>query len=47
MGGASLSAAALDTVKRILAGEAVTQESSGLGKREWREFLEMLGREEP
>jgi thymidylate synthase (FAD) len=27
----------------MLAGEAVTQETSGLSKREWREMMEMLG----
>ena len=31
--------------KRALAGEKVTQESSGLSKREWREMMEMLGQE--
>jgi thymidylate synthase (FAD) len=29
----------------MLAGEKVTQESSGLSKREWREMMEMLGQE--
>src|SRR5690606_26931100 len=35
----TLSAAALEVVKRLLAGEAVTAETSGLGKREWRELM--------
>jgi thymidylate synthase (FAD) len=32
-------------LRRMLAGEKVTQESSGLSKREWREMMEMLGQE--
>jgi thymidylate synthase (FAD) len=44
MGGASLSAAGLAVVRRLLAGEAVTQEQSGLGKREWAELQATLGR---
>jgi len=44
MGGASLSAAGLAVVRRLLAGEAVTQEQSGLGKREWTELQATLGR---
>jgi thymidylate synthase (FAD) len=43
VGGATLSAAALDCLRRMLAGEEVTQETSGLSKREWREFREVLG----
>ena len=45
MGGAALSAAGLEAVKRLLAGEEVTQETSGLAKREWRELMAVLGRE--
>jgi thymidylate synthase (FAD) len=41
----SFSAAALAVVKRLLAGEAPTQETSGLSKREWRELMAALGRE--
>lgn len=44
MGGAHLSRTGLDVVKRLLAGDAVTQEDSGLSKREWRELMESLGR---
>ncbi len=36
--GAELSAAALAVIRRRLAGEAVTRESSGLGAGEWREL---------
>jgi thymidylate synthase (FAD) len=45
MGGAHLSRTGLEIVKRMLAGESVTQETSGLSKREWRELMESLGRE--
>ena len=44
MGGAHLSRTGLDVVKRLLAGEPVTQEASGLSKREWRELMDQLGR---
>ena len=42
---ASLSKSGMAVVKRMLAGEAVTQETSGMGKREWRELMAALGRE--
>ncbi|MGR3495367.1 FAD-dependent thymidylate synthase [Citreimonas sp.] len=38
MGGATLSAGALDCIRRMLKGEEVTQENSGMSKGEWREF---------
>ncbi len=44
LGAVTLSAQMLDIVRRMLAGEAVTQESSGLSKREWRELQEIVGR---
>ena len=44
MGGVHLSAAGLAIVKRLLASEDVTQETSGLSAREWRELMESLGR---
>lgn len=44
MGAALLSAQMLAIIKRMLAGENVTQETSGLSKREWRELMETLGR---
>ena len=44
MGGAHLSRGMLAVVRRLLAGEAVTQEASGLSKREWTELMAMLGR---
>lgn len=43
--GAHLSASGLAVVKRMIAGEAVAQEQSGLGAREWRELMALLGRE--
>ena len=45
VGGAGLSAAALDAVRRLVAGEMVSQSESGLGKREWNELMALLGRE--
>ena len=44
LGGANLSATGLDIVRRLIAGEAVEQEASGLSKREWRELMGLLGR---
>ena len=46
MTGVKLSGPALDVVKRLTAGEAVGQETSGLSKREWRELMTALGRAE-
>ncbi|PWE30684.1 FAD-dependent thymidylate synthase [Maritimibacter sp. 55A14] len=42
MGGATLSAKALDCVRRMLKGEEVTQENSGMSKGEWREFQSVI-----
>ena len=42
MGGAQLSARALDCLRRMLKGEAVTQESSGMSAGEWREFEALI-----
>lgn len=42
MGGETLSAKALDCVRRMLAGEHVTQEVSGMSKGEWREFESLI-----
>ncbi|HYI82425.1 MAG TPA: FAD-dependent thymidylate synthase, partial [Acetobacteraceae bacterium] len=44
MGAVALSAQMLDVVRRMVAGESVSPEASGLSKREWRELMEMLGR---
>ena len=43
MGGVTLSAKAIAVMKRRLAGEAVTQEASGMSKGEWREFEGVWG----
>jgi len=45
MGGAHISQKGLAAVKRLLAGETVSQAESGLSKREWTELMETLGRE--
>ena len=42
MGGAQLSAKALECLRRMLAGEEVTQENSGMSKGEWREFMRVI-----
>lgn len=43
LGGATLSGKALGCLKRMLAGEDVTQENSGMSKGEWREFEGVIG----
>ena len=43
MGGVTLSAKAVSVVKRMLTGEVVTQETSGMSKGEWREFEGVWG----
>jgi thymidylate synthase (FAD) len=40
----SFSGPAMACLQKMLAGEAVDQESSGMGAREWREFQAALGR---
>jgi thymidylate synthase (FAD) len=42
LGGATLSGKALECVRRMIKGEDVTQESSGMSKGEWREFEGVL-----
>lgn len=44
MGAVSFSAPMMAILRRMLAGEAVTQETSGLSAREWREMMASLGR---
>ena len=46
VGGVSLSATAVEVVKKMLEGEPVSQESSEMSKREWRELMATLGRDE-
>ncbi|TDT74867.1 thymidylate synthase (FAD) [Litoreibacter halocynthiae] len=43
LGGAQLSGKAVDCVRRMLKGEEVTQETSGMSKGEWREFQGVIG----
>lgn len=43
VGGLTLSAVALDVVKRMLTGEKVEQANSGLSAREWDEIMPKLG----
>ena len=42
MGGATLSKTALDCVRRMIKGEDVSQENSGMSKGEWRGFSQLL-----
>ena len=43
LGAVTLSAQMVTVVKRMLAGEAITQETSGLNRREWVEFAAHFG----
>ena len=43
MGGVNLSAKGIECIRRMLKGEEVTQETSGMSKGEWREFMGVLG----
>ncbi len=43
MGGVTLSSKAIDCVKRMIKGEQLTQETSGMSKGEWREFEGVIG----
>ncbi len=45
LGAASISRQGLEVLRRLIDGEAVTQPDSGLTPREWRELMEVLGRE--
>ena len=45
VGGAALSAQGLAVVRRMIAGETVSQADSGMSKREWRELMALLERE--
>ena len=46
LGAAQFSAKGLQVVKRLIGGESVTQENSAMSKREWRELMAVLEREE-
>jgi len=43
LGGTQLSGKAMDCVRRMVKGEKVTQETSGMSAGEWREFEGVLG----
>ena len=43
LGAAHVSATGLAIIRRMIKGEKVTQENSGLSKREWAELMETLG----
>ena len=43
LGGATLSATALDCIRRMVKGEEVTQETSGMSMVEWLEFEVVIG----
>ena len=45
LGAVTFPAGMVAILRRMLAGETVTQEGSGLSKREWGEMMEVLGRE--
>ena len=45
LGAVQVSATGMQVVRRLLAGEAVTAETSGMSKREWRELMAALGRD--
>ena len=40
-----LSSNGLSCIKRLIKGEDVSQENSGMGKREWKEFCEIIGKD--
>ncbi|MGR3516681.1 FAD-dependent thymidylate synthase [Sulfitobacter pontiacus] len=42
LGGATMSNTALECIRRMVKGEEVTQETSGMSKGEWREFIGVL-----
>jgi thymidylate synthase (FAD) len=46
MNAALISATGLAVIRRLLAGETVVSEASGLSRREWRELMELLDRPE-
>ena len=42
LGGATMSNTAIECIRRMVKGEEVTQETSGMSKGEWREFMGVL-----
>jgi thymidylate synthase (FAD) len=43
MGAAHMSSQGIEVTRRMLKGEKVTQENSGMSKREWTELMDVLG----
>ncbi len=43
MGSVAMSAQMIDCLRRMLKGETVTQDTSGMSAREWREFQDVIG----
>ena len=43
LGGATMSNTALECIRRMVKGEEVTQENSGMSKGEWRGFMGVIG----
>ena len=43
LGSVSMSAQMVECLRRMLKGEEVTEENSGMSKREWREFMGVIG----
>ena len=44
VGGAEISAKGLDVIRRMLAGEQVSEAESKMSAREWRELIDTIGR---
>ena len=40
-----LSSNGLSCIKRLMKGEDISQDNSGMGKREWKEFCEIIGKD--
>tara|TARA_B100000029_G_C17492823_1_gene929738 strand:+ start:511 stop:1425 length:915 start_codon:yes stop_codon:yes gene_type:complete len=45
LGNQQLSASGVSSLKRILDGENITQDNSGMSKREWADFCKIIGKE--
>ncbi|WP_010139921.1 FAD-dependent thymidylate synthase [Oceanicola sp. S124] len=43
LGAVTMSAQMVDCLRRMIAGEEVTEENCGMSKREWREFMGVVG----
>lgn len=43
LNGSNVSKKGMEVIKKLIAGEKLTQEESGMSKREWSELMELLG----